>query len=187
MDSQDRDEYLMSQVAEGRAEQLERLVRRHAGTLLTFICRMVGDRHRGEELFQEVCLAVWVKRRQYQYPRPFRPWLYAIALNKCREAFRTQPPVTLSLNRSAAEPPAAGAGPDEHAVASETAELVSRAVTRLPPQQRAVVVLRVWQGLAYARIAELVGCSEATVRSHMHHGLAALREALQPLLAPIPK
>jgi RNA polymerase sigma factor (sigma-70 family) len=55
-------------------------------------------------------------------------------------------------------------------------------VTRLPPQQRAVVVLRVWEGLPYARIAEIVGRTEATVRSHMHHGLAALRKHLEPLV-----
>jgi DNA-directed RNA polymerase specialized sigma24 family protein len=44
--------------------------------------------------------------------------------------------------------------------------LVSAAVLRLPPQQRAVVVLRVWDGLSYAEIAETVGRTEATVRSH---------------------
>ena len=78
---------------------------------------------------------------------------------------------------AAPEPP-----PEEQAIAAETAERVARAVTLLPPQQRAVVVLRVWQGLPYARIAEVVGCAEATVRSHMHHGLAALRTALAPLV-----
>ena len=50
------------------------------------------------------------------------------------------------------------------------------------PQQRTVVVLRVWDGLSYAEIAELVGKQEATVRSHMHHGLAALRKYLEPRL-----
>ncbi len=65
-------------------------------------------------------------------------------------------------------------------MAAETAVLVGRAVARLPDQQRAVVTLRVWEGLSYARIAEIVECSEATVRSHMHHGLAALRKHLEP-------
>jgi RNA polymerase sigma-70 factor (ECF subfamily) len=53
----------------------------------------------------------------------------------------------------------------------------------LPPQQRVVVVLRVWDGLSYAQIAEVLGRTEATVRSHMHHGLIALRKDLDPLLA----
>ena len=74
------------------------------------------------------------------------------------------------------------AGPDvpppEALIADETAALVSHAVTLLPPPQRAVVVLRIWEGLPYDRIAEVVGRTESTVRSHMHHGLAALRKHL---------
>jgi RNA polymerase sigma-70 factor (ECF subfamily) len=179
----ERDEFLMSQVADGRSDLLEWLVRRHATPLLTFIARMVGDRHRAEELFQEVFLAVWVKRKQYQFPRPFRPWLYAIALNRCRAVFRlrTPPPSPLAAEL---DPEDGEASPVDQTIASETAEIVGRAVTTLPPQQRAVVVLRIWEGLPYARIAEVVGCTEGTVRSHMHHGLAALREVLQPLVAP---
>src|SRR4051812_8281710 len=174
---EDRDEFLMARVARGEAELLERLLRRHASPLLTFIRRMVGDRHRSEELFQEVFLAVWDRRRQYAYPRPFKAWLYAIALNKCRAAFRSRPPPHRSLD--GVGPAAPDVPPPEALIADETAALVSHAVTLLPPQQRAVVVLRIWEGLPYDRIAEVVGRTESTVRSHMHHGLAALRKHLE--------
>src|SRR5262245_17859848 len=183
----ERDEWLMAQVAFGRADLLEYLVRRHAAGLLTFLARMVGDRHRAEELFQEVFLAVWLKRKQYQHPRPFRPWLYAIALNRCRAVFRIRAPAPVTL--APGDPAAPEPLPEEQAIAAETAGQVARAVTLLPPQQRAVVVLRVWQGLPYARIAEVVGCTEGTVRSHMHHALAALRRELEPVVAcpePLP-
>jgi RNA polymerase sigma-70 factor (ECF subfamily) len=176
----ERDEYLMARVGRDQPELLERLLRRHASPLLTFIQRMVGDRHRGEELFQEVFLSVWIKRRQYQYPRPFKPWLYAIALNKCRAWFRRRlsPPLPLDVEDAAT----ADASPADAAIATETAVLVNHAVTQLPHQQRAVVVLRIWEGLSYAQIAEVIGCSEPTARSHMHHGLAALRKHLEPRL-----
>lgn len=85
---QHRDEWWMAEVAKGKREALEPLVRRFASPLLTFLERMVGDRHQSEELFQEVFLAVWNKRGLYEYPRPFRSWLFAIALNQCRAAFR---------------------------------------------------------------------------------------------------
>ena len=58
----DRDEWVMVQAARGRPQLLEILVRRHASALLTFIHRMVGDRHRSEELFQDVFLSVWINR-----------------------------------------------------------------------------------------------------------------------------
>jgi RNA polymerase sigma-70 factor (ECF subfamily) len=177
----ERDEHLMAQVADGRADLLEWLVRRHATGLLTFLTRMVGDRHRAEELFQEVFLAVWLKRRQYQFPRPFRAWLYAIALNRCRAVFRLRRPAAVSLDEEHV-PPGPDDSPADHAIAAETAEQVSQAVARLPAQQRSVVVLRIYQGLAYAQIAEMIGCTEGTVRSHMHHGLVALRTSLAPLV-----
>src|SRR5438270_449468 len=179
------DEWLMAQLALGRREHLEPLIRRYANPLLTFIQRMIGDRHRSEELFQEVFLAVWTKRRQYQFPRPFKAWLFAIALNKCRAAFRKRRLASVALTDETAVVVPLGAEPTpaDAAIATETAALVASAVTRLPPQQRAVVVLRVWDGLSYAEIAAAVGRTEATVRSHMHHGLAALRKFLEPRLS----
>jgi RNA polymerase sigma-70 factor (ECF subfamily) len=179
----ERDEWLMAQLALGKRDHLEPLLRRYANPLLTFIQRMVGDRHRSEELFQEVFLAVWLKRRQYQFPRPFKPWLYQIALNKCRAAFRTRAPAAATLDDgSPASPSAPDPSPAEMAIATETATLVASAVAQLPPQQRMVVVLRVWEGLSYAEIADAVGRAEATVRSNMHHGLAAMRKYLEPRL-----
>jgi RNA polymerase sigma-70 factor (ECF subfamily) len=177
------DEWLMGQVALGKREYLAPLVRRYASPLLTFIQRMIGDRHRGEELFQEVFLVVWTKRGQYKFPRSFRSWLFAIAANRCRADFRKARAEKVSLDDlPEAAPVASDPSPVEAAISTETASLVATAVAQLPPGQRTVVVLRVWNGLSYAEIAEIVGRTEATVRSHMHHGLAAMRKYLEPRL-----
>ncbi len=177
----ERDEWLMAQAALGQRDALEPLVRRYAGPLVGFIRRLVRDPHRSEELFQDVFLAVWQKRHQYQFPRPFKPWLYAIALNKCRADFRRPGRPTVELEHdSPIVPFAPDAAPADAAIAGETAELVARAVHALPPQQRLVVALRVWEGMSYAEIAQMTGRTEATVRSNMHHGLAALRKAMAP-------
>ena len=180
------DEWLMGQVALGKREFLAPLVRRYASPLLTFMVRMIGNHHRGEELFQEVFLTVWTKRGQYQFPRSFRSWLFAIAANRCRADYRKDKSrsaggayVTLDENGGEA-PVSAGPGPSEAAIAVETATQVAEAVALLPPQQRSVVVLRVWNGLSYGEIAEIAGCTESTVRSHMHHALGALRKHLEP-------
>ncbi len=180
---QEPDEWLMSQVASDRRDCLAPLVRRHASPLLTYIRRMVGCEHRSEELFQEIFLQVWVKRRTYQYPRAFRPWLYAIATNHCRASFRKAKLPSVELNEALpGSPVAKEPTPDDTAVASETATLVAGAVAELPDQQRSVVVLRVWNQLSYAEISTIVGCNEDTARSHMSHGLKALRKQLEPKL-----
>jgi len=178
------DEWLMGQVALGKREYLAPLVRRYASGLLTYIERMTGDRHVSEELFQEVFLAVWVKRRQYRFPKAFRSWLFAIATNRCRAAFRKGRVTVLTQGESSHEVAVAARsnnpGPLEAAIDTETATLVASAVAQLPPQQRSVVVLRVWNGLSYADIAESLGSRESTVRSNMHHALAGMRRFLEP-------
>jgi RNA polymerase sigma-70 factor, ECF subfamily len=174
------DEWLMGQVAAGQRESLAILVRRHASPLLTYIERMVGDHHRSEELFQEVFLRVWIKRRTYRFPRPFRAWLFTIATNHCRSAFRRSVLRAVPLPEDLPEGlTAPDASPVEAAVATETANLVAAAIEHLPPQQREVVVLRNFNGLSFGEIAETVGCSEPTARSHLHHALGGLRRFLE--------
>jgi RNA polymerase sigma-70 factor (ECF subfamily) len=177
------DEWLMCQVSWGRREHLEPLVRRYASPLLTFIARMIGHPQRSEEIFQEVFLLVWEKRRQYDASRPFKPWLYRIALNRCRSEFRYPYREPFApLDEEPIEVVAATPSPVDVVIATETASIVAHAVEQLPVKQRAVVVLRVWGGLSYGEIAEAVGSSEGTVRSNMHHGLAAMRAYLEPRL-----
>ncbi len=170
----------MADVARGKSDALEALIERHAGPLLTFIQRMTGDYHQGEELFQDVFLAVWCKRHLYQFPRPFKTWLYAIAVNRCRDRFRRAPPRAAPLaDREIQEPLSARSSPLTTAMATETAALVAGAVALMPEPQREVVVLRVWQQMSYAEIGQVLDQPEATVRSHMHRGLSTLREMLE--------
>jgi len=173
----------MAQVARDQREPLGILLRRYGSPLLTFIQRMIGDRHRSEELFQEVFLAVWVSRRKYEFPRPFRAWLFGIAVNKCRGEFRAAGPGVVSFHEQVAYGDSPQSiGPDDAAIAVETAVIVQTAVTRLPEQQRMAVVMRVWNGLSYAEIADIMQRAESTVRSDMFHGLASLRKYLEPRL-----
>jgi RNA polymerase sigma-70 factor (ECF subfamily) len=178
---EDSDEGLMQQVALGQSEAIGMLLRRYASPLMTFLQRTLGQRHRAEDIFQEVFLAVWIWRHRYRYPRPFRPWLFGIAMNKCRAELRRQAywPVLVD-DCDAVSQPGSDPAPAEAVVGWETSTLVAEAVGRLPPAQRAVVVMRVWNGLSYAEIAEAMGRREATVRSHMFHALAALRKYLEP-------
>jgi RNA polymerase sigma-70 factor (ECF subfamily) len=179
----DSSEDLMARVARGSDEALTTLMRRFATPLLTFIQRMIGDRQQAEELFQEVFLSVWTRRHQYRYPSRFQSWLFAIALNRCRADFRRPRLATVTLDDQPVwEPAAPDPSPAQAAIADERAALVAAAVADLPARQRTVVVLRIYNGMQYGEIGDVMGLRTATVRSHMLHGLAALRRSLQPRL-----
>lgn len=179
----DRDEWLMIQVAQGHAERLEPLVRRYGTLLLSFICSLIGDRQRSEDLFQDVFLAVWQKRHLYQFPRPFKPWLYGIAINRVRRAWRRR---SERLQRSFEADPASAElhaldlSPSDSAIATETATLVQLAVATLPRKQQMVVTMRIWNGFSYAEIAQAMNVREGTVRSNMHDALVRIRRFLEP-------
>lgn len=176
------DELLMRQVAAGERDALSQLLRRYASPLLTFLRRTIGDHHRSEELFQETFLAVWAGRAKYDYPRPFRPWLFGIAVNKSRAEHRRRASRSDNWRDFDGEPAARAASPVDAAIATETARMVESAVLRLPPRQREVVALRIWNCLSYAEIAAALGCGEGTVRSNMFHGLETIRKHLESRL-----
>jgi RNA polymerase sigma-70 factor, ECF subfamily len=175
------DERLMARVADGERRPLDVLVRRHATAVLTFIQRVIGDRHRAEELFQEVFLTVWVRRRWYDTSRPFRPWLLGIAANKCRAELRRRRPLVVDFADEAADPPRSpGPSPLDTAILAERGVLVEAALSRISDLDRTVVVLRIWNGLDCGQIAEALDCSESTVRVHMFRGLKEMRRYLEP-------
>ena len=58
------------------------------------------------------------------------------------------------------------------------ADAAWRLCATLPPDQRAAVVLRYWSGQSFAEIADVLGCAEATARSHVHRALTRLRTTL---------
>ena len=175
------DEELMLEVMRGNPQGLEVLSRRYTATLLGFVRRMIFDEHRSEEIVQEVLITVWEKRDRFQIGRGFRPWLYGIAMNRCRQALRDD----RQRNWESLQEEATASSlesPTQMLVAQETKVLVETAIDRLPAQQRAVVLLRVWEDLAYSEIALTLGCTEGTARSHMHHALKTLRVELEKRL-----
>ena len=116
----------MGRVRDGDRDCAGLLVRRYASALLTYVVRMIGNHDLGEELVQDVFLAVWEKRLQYQPQRPFRPWLYTIATNRCRLHFRRAKP-TADFDEGLLED-AGGFDPASAADRAETQKIVAEAV-----------------------------------------------------------
>jgi RNA polymerase sigma-70 factor (ECF subfamily) len=154
---------------------------------------MVGDPHRGEDLKQETFLRLFERRRDYRPTGRFSTFLWRIALNRCYDELRQQQRRQRFLaetepERDAActEQPAQGPGPDWQTARLEEAELVRHAVLQLPDIYRAVIVLRHYEGMRLARIAEVLDVPEGTVNSRMAEALDRLSRILEPALNDLP-
>lgn len=154
-----------------RTEDLERFLARRGEPLLRTAVLLSGGREAGEDLLQEALerlLRHW-HRIEGDPEGYLRRTLYNLAADDWRRngAWRKR----LPLLRSAA----AEAATDATAEVDLRDALV-RLLTRLPPRQRSVIVLRYWEQLSEAEAAELLGCSVGSVKSAAARGLARLRE-----------
>jgi RNA polymerase sigma-70 factor, ECF subfamily len=173
------DEQLARRVQRGHTADLAMLVERHHSPLLGFLYRLTGgDRSLAEDLTQEAFLRALRSIQQYQPSRPFKPWLYAIAVNVARDHFKraeVRYAVTLADDDLMALPDPVGL--------EETIELggprLAAAIGTLSAQQREAIILRYYQDLSLAEIAAALDIPLGTVKSRLSLGLRQLRMMLR--------
>lgn len=155
----------------------DEFVAAHVDDLLRTAYLIVWDEGEAEDLVQE-CL-MRVARRWPRVRRMEHPLAYArrILVNRALDGARGR-----ARRRSELEPEMAAraSAADPLAAIDTRAELIA-ALGRLPARQRAVLVLRYFDDLTEAQVAEVLGCSPGTVKSSSSRGLARLREVLQPV------
>jgi RNA polymerase sigma-70 factor (sigma-E family) len=155
----------------------DQFVAAHVDDLAHTAYLIVWDEAEAEDLVQECLLKVarrWPRVRRMEQPRAYaRRILVNLALDGARGRAR---------RRSELEPaaPASQIAVDPVPGIDTRAELLD-ALGQLSPRQRAVLVLRYFNDLTEAQVAEVLGCSPGTVKSSASRGLARLREALQPV------
>jgi RNA polymerase sigma-70 factor (ECF subfamily) len=173
------DEELLARVADGAADALAELYRRHASGLFGFLVRLCGDRGTAEEVLQDTLLAVWRSAAGYQRRAAPRTWLYGVARRQAHNRLRTARPDQVSWD-GVPDPPATAAGPEETALARAEAAEVSRALATLPLPQREILVLTFLDDLTQSEVAAVLGIPVGTVKSRLHHARRSLARALSP-------
>lgn len=165
------------------AGSFDAFVRTHAGGLLRTACLITWDDAEAEDLVQECLLRISVRWRRVQ--RMDMPLAYArrILVN-----------LALAGRDRRSRRRAELVGPDFDPANDERVDVNAEALLRalgerselidalggLTTQQRTVLVLRYFEDLSEARVADLLGCSTGTVKSSASRGIARLRELLTP-------
>lgn len=159
----------------GDATAFGALVNRYSGPLFNATYRITHSHEDAVDATQSAFVKAYEKLNTFDFSHRFFSWIYRIALN---EAFNL-----LQKRRHETElPPEVGPAPDDPAAEAEKAEqgaLVQRALMALAPQTRALLVLRHFQGLSYADLAEVLGIPERTVKSRLFSARQRLREILR--------
>jgi RNA polymerase sigma-70 factor, ECF subfamily len=172
------DRALVEAVIAGDQDAFGRLVERETGSVFRVCYRVLGRVHDAQDATQETFVIAYRALPTFRGDGSLAAWLARIAT---RQALRTagRRTETASLD---AETPDDGSGhgidPVSELVEAERAGAIRAAVAQLPEPYREVVVMRFFAELSLGEIAHATGRPLGTVKSHLHRGLARLRDRL---------
>ena len=172
------DEDLMRQFGEGNVSALETLTYRYHATIYTYIHRMMQSRMLAEDLTQECFVRVMISARQGRYPQSFRPWLYKIATNLCRDYWRkssVREKTLPDLERNAA---VASDNVSQIYEKQEERALILQALNQLPAIRKEVIILRFYQDLRLDEISDVLDIPLSTVKSRLYDAIRMLNSLL---------
>jgi RNA polymerase sigma-70 factor (ECF subfamily) len=187
------DHRLIAECRKGNTAAFGVLVRRYQDRLYNTVYRLLDHADDAQDVVQEAFLSAYQSLDGFKGDSLFFTWLYRIAVNTAISLKRKQKAV-VSLNGDwtnrngdhALEPP----DPSEenqpgHALEqAEEEKRVHRALARLSPEHRAVLIMKDLEGQKYEVMAEVLGVPIGTIRSRLHRARLELRELLEKDEAP---
>jgi RNA polymerase sigma-70 factor (ECF subfamily) len=168
------DEDLLGRVRGGERGAFDELVRRHERSIYLLALRYLGVPEDARDVTQRAFVQAYRQLERFRGQASFRTWIYRIASNLSLDTLRARGREA----RLAAEllEPAPVDG-DKLGEREERVRL-RKAVAELPPKQRLVVELRIFDELPFREVAEIVGSSEDSAKVNFHHALKRLRALL---------
>ncbi|MGH9519392.1 MAG: RNA polymerase sigma factor [Terriglobales bacterium] len=175
----DSDDAVMCQVQSGEVHALGILFDRHQAALLNFFLRNGAARSTSEDLVQDVFVRILKYRATYRPGSKFTTWMYYIARNaRLDAAHKRRGEVDWDDLYTPSFEPGDGAEREQEL------ELLARALQRLAPEKRELLVLSRYQELKHEEIAAVLGVETGTVKVRVHRAMNELREQYQRLARP---
>lgn len=166
-------------------DAFEILVKRYKDPLMNFVFRFVGDRDACTDIVQDTMIKFYLNKDSYREFAKFSTWIYTIAGNLAKNELKRRKRRNLfSIDNSDDErsiqiEDKSFLAPDRSADSEIKNEMIQRALLKVKPVYREVVILRDIQGLSYEEIAEITSLSIGTVKSRINRGRTQLQKLLK--------
>ncbi len=160
---------------------LEGVYRDHAPALFRFLLRLTGDEAETKDALQEIFVRLAKSPGLLDGVAAPRSYLFRLAHRLVIDRHRREVARRTTDDRAGREADSAGAPETMADDAVWMRKILGASLASLPPEQRAVVVLKVWEELTFGEIAEVLDISPNTAASRYRYALDKLREELRPL------
>jgi len=170
------DRELLAAAQRGDQAAFVDLIRVRSNRLFAVAQRILRDIDRAEDALQDALVIAWRDLRGVRDPDRFDAWLTRLLVNVCISQATRERRRTANLRVLPADGPVAL---DPNLVSVADRDLLDRGFRRLPPEQRAILVLHHFLGYAPSEIAEILGIPPGTARSRLFNAHRAMRAALE--------
>ena len=169
---------LLERYINGDDVALTYIVKRYQKDIYRFVYRQVGNEADAADVTQKVFVNLFLKAGQFQGKSSFKTWLYQIALNQCKNHFRSNDR-RRELSRDEYEIDMVLEDSKFNDVdKTQKQQLLRAAINALPARQRLAVQLRVYQECTFAEIADIMSSSVGTVKASYHQAVLSLSKSL---------
>jgi RNA polymerase sigma-70 factor, ECF subfamily len=169
---------LVNKCLNGETDAFDELVNHHQFAMYNTVFQIVGDGDDARDVTQAAFIKAWENLHTYDTKYRFFSWLYRIMVNEALNMVRSRRVhYELKLVNEQAEPA------DSELMVSEQNSDLSRAIDRLTPEYKAVIVMRHFEDLSYKEMAEVLNIDEKTVKSRLYSARMKLRDALTRRMA----
>ncbi|HEX9829219.1 MAG TPA: RNA polymerase sigma factor [Bacteroidota bacterium] len=169
---------LIEKAQDGSHEAFRILVERHMKQAYNLAYGFLHDHDDAQDVTQESFVRAYQSIASFRVESEFGTWLYRIVHNTALNRLRQRKTI---LGRSVGlDHPLAGRAESESG-SSDRREVqihIERALHELPTLQRSVVILRHLEGLSTRQVSQILGCTEGTVKTHLHRGLKKMKKLL---------
>jgi RNA polymerase sigma-70 factor, ECF subfamily len=173
------DQELMSIVQAGDYSPATEIYDRYSGRIYNFAFRFLKNAEAAEDATQEVFVKMLRHANQFHGDAKLSTWLFSITANWCRDYLRkADNKVKETEDVLVSLPGPAELSPDRNFEQRENERRVRRALEALTTEQREAILLSRYQGLSYAEIAQIAGCSEGAVKTRVFRAMETLKKAL---------
>lgn len=170
---------LLEKYISGDEQALTKLVERYQKELYGFIYRQVKNHADSADLTQKVFVNLFLKAEQFSGKSSFKTWLYQIAINQCKNHFRSNDRQRIDDVEVEDLPLIADDRNMANLQSAEQQEMLRNAVEKLPSKQKMTVKLRLYQDCTFAEIAEIMTASVGTAKAHYHQAVVSLTKMLK--------
>jgi len=187
----DEDIKLMLEFKAGGRQAFDRLVDKYQKPIINFVYRFTGSRADAEDLAQETFIKVYNAAANYVPSAKFTTWLYRIASNISIDYLRKRKtsgnPASLDEQLETEDGKVQQRAADEKIrpvdsamESEETEKQVQAALQSLPENQRAAIILKIYEDRPYSEIAAMIGVSISSVESLLFRARQELKKKLAP-------